>query len=152
MILCPLQIHVQRRLRESLWQTIPTLPIYRRTYSVPGPNALWHIDENHKLVLVVHGGIDGYSRLITFLRCSSNNLSETVLSCFLGAIQEYGIPSRETMEMKMCGFGSSWKKQGDKEGVLTLLEEVYTILVLRDCGEMCTDQCLRRMFVNMLVL
>ena len=91
MILCPLQIHVQRRLRESLWQTIPTLPIYRRTYSVPGPNALWHIDENHKLVLVVHGGIDGYSRLITFLRCSSNNLSETVLSCFL---RENGIPSR----------------------------------------------------------
>ena len=43
---------------------------------------------------MVHGGIDGHSRLITFLRCSNNNFSETVLSCFLEAIQEYGIPSR----------------------------------------------------------
>ncbi len=25
-------------------------PISRRTYSVSGPNALWHIDGNHKLV------------------------------------------------------------------------------------------------------
>ena len=42
---------------------------------------------------MVHGGIDGYSRLITFLRCSSNNWSETVLSGFVQAVQEYGIPS-----------------------------------------------------------
>ncbi|KAH3747887.1 uncharacterized protein LOC127848029 [Dreissena polymorpha] len=27
-----------------------TQTILRRTYSVPGPNALWHIDGNHKLV------------------------------------------------------------------------------------------------------
>ena len=25
-------------------------PIHRRVYSVPGPNSLWHIDGNHKLV------------------------------------------------------------------------------------------------------
>lgn len=40
---------------------------YRRKYSVPGPNSLWHIDGHHALVrwrLVTHGGIDGYSRLI----------------------------------------------------------------------------------------
>ena len=24
--------------------------IHRRTYQVPGPNALWHIDGNHKLI------------------------------------------------------------------------------------------------------
>lgn len=62
-----------------------------------GPNALWHLDGNHKLIrwrLVIHGAIDGFSRLITFLRCSNNNRSETVLDGFIDATQEYGIPSR----------------------------------------------------------
>ena len=44
--------------------------------------------------LVIHGGIDGYSCLITFLHCSDNNLSDTVLDCFIQATREYGIPSR----------------------------------------------------------
>ena len=42
----------------------------RRRYNVYGANALWHIDTHHSLVrwrLVVAGGIDGYSRLITYL-------------------------------------------------------------------------------------
>ena len=42
--------------------------IYRRKYSVPTPNALWHIDSNHKLIrwrLITHVCVDGYSRLIT---------------------------------------------------------------------------------------
>lgn len=72
-------------------------PIQRRTYSVPGPNALWHLDGNHKLVkwrLVIHGCIDGFSRLITFLSCSNNNKSETVLDYFTKATQEFGVPSR----------------------------------------------------------
>ena len=55
--------------------------IYRRVYSVPGPNYLWHIDGNHKLIkyrIVIHGGgIDGSSRL-TYLKCTSNNWAETV--------------------------------------------------------------------------
>ena len=72
-------------------------PIQRRTYSVAGPNALWHLDGNHKLIkwkLVIHGGVDGFSRMVTFLQCSGNNFSETVLDCFVKATQEYGIPSR----------------------------------------------------------
>lgn len=32
--------------------------------------------------------------MITFLRCSDNNRSETVLDCFIEATQEYGLPSR----------------------------------------------------------
>ena len=71
--------------------------IVRRTYHVPRPNALWHIDGNHKMIrwrLVVHGGIDGFSRLITFLKCSSNNKSDTVLDLFTEATCMYGTPSR----------------------------------------------------------
>ena len=39
----------------------------RRQYHVSRPNALWHIDGHHKLILwgiVIHGVIDGYSRKV----------------------------------------------------------------------------------------
>lgn len=55
------------------------------------------MDGNHKLIkwkFVIHGAIDGYSRLITFLQCSTNNLAETVLQNFLDGVHEYGLPSR----------------------------------------------------------
>lgn len=55
------------------------------------------MDGNHKLIkwkIVVHGAIDGFSRLITFLHCSTNNRSETVLKYFLEGTLEFGIPSR----------------------------------------------------------
>ena len=44
--------------------------------------------------LVIHGGIDGYSHIVTYLKVATNNRSETVLSCFLSAVQECGLPSR----------------------------------------------------------
>lgn len=52
---------------------------------------------NHKLIrwrFVVHGGIDGYSRMITFLKCANNNRAVTVGECFDGAVDTYGIPNR----------------------------------------------------------
>lgn len=42
--------------------------------------------------LVVHGGIDGFSRFIVYLNCGVNNLSDTVLELFKSAVKEYGIP------------------------------------------------------------
>lgn len=60
--------------------------ITRRVYSVPWPNSLWHIDGHHSLIrwgFVIHGCIDGFSRIITFLRCSTNNRSDTVMSYFV---------------------------------------------------------------------
>lgn len=85
-------INVQRqRVRQAIWhvsghQPQPSTPIPRRMYSVHGPNSLWHIDRNHKMIrwrLVIHGRIDGFSRLVTFFSCSSNNRSETVLTHFV---------------------------------------------------------------------
>ena len=72
-------------------------PISRRTYSVAGPNSLWHIDGHHNLVcwrLVVHGCIDGFSRLITYLQCATNNTSQTAFDLFWKATRQFGIPSR----------------------------------------------------------
>jgi hypothetical protein len=71
--------------------------ITRRTYNVPGANALWHIDGHHSLIrwkFVIHGGIDGFSRLVIYLRCSNNNLSSTVMTEFHNATLKYGVPSR----------------------------------------------------------
>ena len=56
-----------------------------------------HVDSHHKLIcwrIVVHGGIDGYSRLIIYLDCNSNNSSATVYDLFLKATHKHGLPSR----------------------------------------------------------
>lgn len=45
------------------------IAIRRRRYAVRRPNALWHCDGHHKLIrwgIVLHGFIDGYSRLVRF--------------------------------------------------------------------------------------
>lgn len=43
---------------------------------------------------VIHGCIDGYSRLITYLKCSDNNWADTVFQCFIDATRQYGLPRR----------------------------------------------------------
>ena len=96
-------INVQRkRLREAIHRVDPegveerkAKGIKRRVYEVPHPNFIWHIDGNHKLIryrLVIHCAIDGYSRLITFLQCSDNNRSQTVMQLFNEATNVFGMP------------------------------------------------------------
>ena len=98
-------LHIQRwKVRESLARVDPSgiearkrRVLHRRVYSVESPNSLWHLDGYHKLIrwkIVIHGGIDGYSRLITYLQAATNNRADTVLSAFISATQEYGLPSR----------------------------------------------------------
>lgn len=43
---------------------------------------------------MVHAGIDGYSRMLVFVQCSTNNRAETVLNLFQSAVQSYGLPLR----------------------------------------------------------
>ena len=71
--------------------------IHRRVYFCPSPNYVWHLDGTHKLIrwrFVVHVGIDGYSRLVTFCQCSADNKAQTVLNLFKKAEEEYGLPLR----------------------------------------------------------
>ena len=97
--------HIQRwRIRESLLRVDPW-GVEQRTrnilhhwqYHVQGPNSLWHIDGNHKLIrwrIVIHGAVDGYSHIPVYLGASDNNRALTVLQLFLRGIQLYGLPSR----------------------------------------------------------
>ena len=72
-------------------------PITRRVYKVPRSNSLWNNDGHHSLIkwrFVINGGMDGFSRMIVYLHCSTNNLSATMMTLFYKAIEKYGIPSR----------------------------------------------------------
>ena len=100
-----LGLRLQRdRVRASLTRVDPentalrwACVITRRVYSVPWPNSLWHIDGHHSLIrwgYVVHGCIDGFSRMIIYLNCATNNYSVTVLNLFLEGTREFGWPSR----------------------------------------------------------
>ena len=44
--------------------------------------------------IVIHGGVDGYSRLPVYLQASSNNKAVTVLEAFKDACSKYGVPQR----------------------------------------------------------
>ncbi|KAF3844260.1 hypothetical protein F7725_013602 [Dissostichus mawsoni] len=85
--------------------------IVRRTYSVPSPQSLMHIDTNHKLIrynIVIFGGIDGFSRKlfvsfnwynriylqIMYLGAASNNLASTNLDFFQESVEKFGFPLR----------------------------------------------------------
>ena len=95
-------VWVQRmRLRGTIHQVITELrrreTICRRVYSVEGPNSLWHIDGNNKLIrwkVVIHCGINGHSRTIVFLKCAANNRADTVLCASREVVDQFGLPQR----------------------------------------------------------
>ena len=70
-------------------------------YSVDGPNSLWHIHGNHKLIrwkVVIHGGIDGHSRTIVFIQCATNNRADTVATqCIQRGSRAIWSPSKGTI-------------------------------------------------------
>lgn len=98
-------IKVQRwRLRESMYRLDVSGinerkkgRLQRRVYSVQGVNHLWHVDTNHKLIrwrLVIVGGIDGFSRMIMYRKCTDNNKAQTIFKRFLTGVNDYGFPIR----------------------------------------------------------
>lgn len=103
--LCRLGISVPRsRIRSSIHRIDPVnvelrrnLAIRRRVYHSDGPNCVWHLDGYHKMVrwrLVIHGGIDGFSRAIVYLNCADNNRATTVLKAFTGAVESFDLPNQ----------------------------------------------------------
>lgn len=47
---------------------------------------------------MIHGGIDGHSRLVTFLRVSNNTRAESMLNAFGKGVKEYGLPLKVRMD------------------------------------------------------
>lgn len=121
-------LKVQRqRVRESVLRINPMRAVVRwqqaisrRSYWVPGPNSLWHIDGHHSLIrwrFVVHGCVDGFSRLITYLSCSTDNRAATVLSLFRRGVAEFGTPSRVRSDrggenVSVCHYMVSFRGPG----------------------------------------
>ena len=56
---------------------------------------------NNRWKLVIHGGVDGFSRIPVYLRCSGNNQASTVLELFKEAVAEYGLPSRVRSDIRV---------------------------------------------------
>lgn len=91
--------HVQRnRIRAAINRVDPRNTALRwgalvskRKYYVPWSNSLWHVGGHHVLIrwrFMVHGCCGGKSRKKVFLKCSTNNLADTVLGLFKGAIKD----------------------------------------------------------------
>ncbi|XP_063042090.1 uncharacterized protein zgc:174680 isoform X1 [Engraulis encrasicolus] len=88
--------------------------VARRTYSVPAPLSLVHVDTNHKLIrfnMVIFCGIDGFSRRIIYLDAAANNKATTAFSFFLDGVRTHGWPSRvrgdqgvENVDIAKCMF------------------------------------------------
>ncbi|KAE8179687.1 hypothetical protein CF336_g9557 [Tilletia laevis] len=93
------------------WQTA----LQRRTYFVPFVNSLWHLDGHHKLIrwrIVIHGCIDGKTRVVTYMKANSDNTAASVRTAFLEAVDKWGLPSRVRAD-----FG------GENLGVKEVMEE-----------------------------
>lgn len=96
--------HTRQQVRDVMHELDPmqydargTETTRRREYHVPFINSLWHMDGHHKLILwkiVIHGAIDGKSRLVTFLHASDNNRADTVTGLFLESTNKWGWPQR----------------------------------------------------------
>lgn len=66
----------------------------RRTYKVPGPNHLWHVDNHDKIKrygFPVYGCIDGFSKEVVWINVSKTNNDPAIIgSYFLNAVERLG--------------------------------------------------------------
>ncbi len=60
---------------------------------------------------VIHRGIDGFSTMIVFLQCSTNNIASTVLELFEDAVQKYDLPSRVRSDKGGENTKAAWPRQ-----------------------------------------
>lgn len=86
-----------------------------------------------------HGGIDGYSRVVTYLKAATNNSSSRALSAFLQGIDSYGLPSRVFADqggVNVLIAEYMVQKKGQVKGASSWAV-AYTTSVLKDSGGTC---------------
>ncbi|KAA0701586.1 hypothetical protein E1301_Tti023046 [Triplophysa tibetana] len=92
--------------------------------------------------IVVHGGIDGYSRKIMSLKANSNNKAASVLDCFLEAVHEHGLPHRVRSDKGGENMGvARFMLEHPERGPATSQEKVFITRELSGCGAMCGVIC-----------
>lgn len=68
--------------------------------------------------IYVHGGIDGYSRTITFLYITTQNSANIALQFFISGIRQWGLPSRIRLdrgsEYNECHRFMEWQMGADR--------------------------------------
>lgn len=82
--------------------------LVRRQYRVRGPNALWHVDGNHKLKpwgFFIHGAIDGGTRFLLYLYLSTRNTSATALKPYRAACVTHQGCSRVRIDAGTENYG-----------------------------------------------
>ena len=83
-----------RNSAETLWQGFSNILLVSITLQCI---IIFILDSHHKLSrwkFFTRGGIDGYSRLIVYLKCFSGVKSILVYQSFLEATRKYHLPSR----------------------------------------------------------
>ncbi|XP_063063721.1 uncharacterized protein LOC134456267 [Engraulis encrasicolus] len=91
---CEVVAEIQTTLDPEAVQRRKGRRLRRRSYSVPGPNYVWHMDSYDKLSpfgIGVNGCIDGFSRHIIWMEANSTNSNPCVIAAyFTQAVSKLG--------------------------------------------------------------
>lgn len=78
---------------------------------------------------MLHGGINGYTRVPVYLKVATNNKADTVLDALFEAVARYGLPSRVCADYRGCSscmFHAQTPRRKSRKGVLLWVEVCTT--------------------------
>ena len=115
--------------------------IRRRIYSAKGPFHIVHIDGHDKLKkwgFAIHGGIDGFSRKILWLKVSTtNNDPLVVANYFLQFLMRYRMAPRESclsIEARRISIVRICRYFPLDGNQVTYMAHLFVISILKSCG------------------